>query len=147
MSGGKIFIRKPTAEDAPTMCQWGRSTRELLVRQNGDWYSIKGLREWIRNPGSDVLLVAESNSELVGMCLVSVLHEWAYCSALFVYKGYRGKGTGTKLLEEAMKHVRARGVHLFAFFVEEDNVDAQKFYEKLDFRKGFKFVWMDKKLI
>ncbi len=146
MSRSKVIIRKPTAEDAVTMRQWGKSTRELWVRENGEWYSTKGLREWIGNPGSDVLLVAESKNQLVGMCLVSVLHEWAYCSALFVHKSYRKRGVGTKLLKEATKQVRARGIGLFALLVEEDSVDAQKFYEKFNFHKGFKFVWMDKKL-
>ncbi len=141
-----IRIGSPSIGDVPTMVRWGKSARELWVREDGDWYSKKGLREWIKNPGNDVLLVARHSTQLIGMCLLSVLHEWAYCSALYVEPTYRKQGIGKKLIAEAQRRVKQKGIRLFALLVEEENVGAQAFYQRLGYRSGFRFLWMDKQL-
>ena len=135
-----ITITIPTPEDIPLMRKWGEENKELHAYEGSSWHSEKALRDWITNPKDDLILVAKVDDKTVGMCMVYVLREWAYCSALFVKKGFRKMGIGKLLLKHAYAHVDKkgiRGLHL----VTNKAVD---FYTHLGFTKRYTFTWMRK---
>jgi len=141
MSDIKILV--PEESDVEEMVRWGKSHRELLLSENDPWYAPETLKDWIKHPRNDIILVAKDGEELVGMCLVHHMRDWAYCAVLFVVKEYRGQGIGRRLLNTAKAELKKTGVVLFGLLVEEDNKDSQKFYEKVDLKKGHVFRWMD----
>lgn len=142
----KIIIMVPHESDVDDMVVWGKNNRELLLRDDDTWYAPEVLTEWIKNPGKDVLLVAKDGEKLVGMCIAYHMRHWAYCSALFVDKEYRRRGIGRMLLEAAISQLKKNGIPFFGLLVEGKNADSQKFYQKVGFRKGHVFRWMDKDL-
>ena len=76
-----VVIRTPKKEDVPTLVQWGTSTPELWPSNDSTWHSTESLVEWIDNPGQDVLLVADVNKKLAGMCFTYHMGDWAYFSS------------------------------------------------------------------
>lgn len=141
-----IVIASPTLADVPIMRKWGKKTPELWGAKTSDFYSKKGLADWVSHPGKDVMLVARVDGKLVGMIMTYVLREWSYCSVLYVDNAYRRMGIGEKLVEATVKKTKELGLDTLELVVHSGNVSAQKFYEKLGFEKGFNLLWMSKRL-
>jgi GNAT superfamily N-acetyltransferase len=53
---------------------------------------------------------------------------------LYVAPEHRGRGIGHEVLERALALARARGSQTFEINVDEDDVDARRFYERHGFR-------------
>jgi ribosomal protein S18 acetylase RimI-like enzyme len=58
----------------------------------------------------------------------------AYLEELYVVPGRRGQGIGGALMREAMALARERGAGRMDINVDEEDVDARRFYERLGFR-------------
>lgn len=144
MSNIKIVV--PKESDVDVMVAWGKANREIQATDDDQWYAPETLRNWIRDPQDDIILVAKIGDKLVGMCLVHMLRDFAYCSVLFVDKPYRGKGIGRALLDRVVNDLTKKGIPGFGLLVEEGNKDSHTFYEKMGFKKGHMFRWMDKRL-
>ncbi len=140
-----ITITKPRLSDAPLMIKWGRESTALKDCKNDTWYTPKVLRKWITYPKDDIILVARDGEKLIGMCLVHEMRDWVYFSSLYVAKDYRGKGIGTALLTK-MTNTLKKKYRDCALLVKETNTEAQKFYRKQGFKKGYLFRWMGKEL-
>lgn len=141
-----ITITIPEISDVPTMIEWGKNNKELWAGEDTGWYLPETLKDLIKDPKQDVILIAKDGTTAVGMCLVHSLREWAYCAALFITKEYRGRGVGTLLLNEAMDRIKKQGIKYFSLLVEVNNTEAQKFYNANGFKKGYTHHWMEKKL-
>ncbi len=124
------IIRAVKLEDAETLTN--------LVRELGDFPSVtqeppavslervKQHLEIITVSERHTLLVAEENSEIVGYCSTHWLPMMSglegFVSELFVKGSYRGRGTGTNLLESIKteaKTRRAGRLHLENFRTKE----------------------------
>ena len=141
-----ITIVPPKETDVETMVAWGKNNKELKLSEADPWYAPQTLKDWIKNPRNDIILVAKDEEKLVGMCLVHHMRDWAYCSILFVIPEYRGQGIGRTLLDAATAALKNTGIEQFGLLVEESNMDSMKFYEKVGLKKGHVFRWMDKLL-
>jgi GNAT superfamily N-acetyltransferase len=58
----------------------------------------------------------------------------AYLEELYVVPGRRGQGIGGALMDRAMSLARERGAGRMDINVDEEDVDARRFYERLGFR-------------
>jgi GNAT superfamily N-acetyltransferase len=58
----------------------------------------------------------------------------AYLEELYVVPDRRGQGIGGALMERAMSLARERGAGRMDINVDEEDVDARRFYERLGFR-------------
>lgn len=141
-----IIIEFPKMTDVPLMRKWGKETPELWGAKTSDFYSEKGLADWVNNPGKDVMLVARVDGKLAGMIMTYVLREWSYCSVLYVDTPYRRMGVGERLVQETARRLKKLRLDTLELSVHADNINAQKFYEKLGFEKGFHIRWMRKPL-
>lgn len=128
------------------MRAWGKNNRELWAGEDTGWYFPETLREMIKDPRRDILLIAKDGAQPIGMCLVHSLRDWAYCASLFVVKEYRGRGVGKSLLKNAMKRIKKQGITFFSLLVEVNNKEAQAFYKAMGFTKGYTHHWMEKKI-
>ena len=141
-----ISIEKPTLADVHTMVRWGKLAPELHYNEKGEFYTQLDLQGWIKNPKGHLLRVAKIKGALVGMCFTFFLHGWAYCDILYVDSPHRGKGIGKKLLSHSMDQAKRRGLHMYILLVNTQNEQAQKFYKKVRFYKGYSFFAMEKRL-
>jgi len=92
------------------------------------WDSKESLNIEIKR-NSDFILVAEIDGKVVGNVYLG--NWWGHGSWIFhlvVRKEYRGKEIATRLMDEAEKRLKQKGVKEVALFVEVDNLKAKKFY-------------------
>jgi RimJ/RimL family protein N-acetyltransferase len=87
----------------------------------------------------DHCLVAEVNGIIVGAVWVRCMKAYGFIDedtpelAMSVYREYRGKGIGTKLLKEMLKFLYNKGYVQVSLSVEKDNY-AAKMYKNLGFK-------------
>ncbi|HEX8949686.1 MAG TPA: GNAT family N-acetyltransferase [Dissulfurispiraceae bacterium] len=106
----------------------------------------KGLKLLLDDrPGSSLVLVAEREAEIIGMCSVQMLISTAEGNTvglledLVVRSDHRGSGIGTCLLSEAVKWCAVNGISRLQLLRDADNEKARGFY----LRKG----WSETRLV
>jgi ribosomal protein S18 acetylase RimI-like enzyme len=70
----------------------------------------------------------------------------AFLDELFIEPGFRGRGLGTRALQEACAAARADGIRSLYLEVRRDNLDAQRYYERLDFERRERYFFMTRRL-
>ncbi|MEN2999250.1 MAG: GNAT family N-acetyltransferase [Acidilobaceae archaeon] len=114
--------------------------RAMEVSREAEEISLKIAEERIR--GNNLLLVATIDSKVVGYVYGAVLQnpllvrkEIGVLKELYVAPGYRGMGIAKTLVEHASRELMNMGVRYIAAEFPSLNVVAEKFYEKLGFRR------------
>ena len=85
-------------------------------------------------PGSSIVLVAEKDDEIVGMCSVQTLISTAQggpvglLEDLIVRKDHRGNGIGTRLLAEIFRWCDTKNISRLQLLRDADNERALKLY-------------------
>lgn len=139
-----IAINEAILTDVDTLCRWGEENWELWADDKYKWFSKEALTKWLNDQKDDVLLVAMKNGIPIGMIMVYALRDWAFCVGLFVEKEYRRLGLGKRLLDEATRRLKEKGVESLLLLVDIKNEDGVRFYEREKFYKGFQFHMMTK---
>ena len=91
------------------------------------------------NYKDDNCIVAELNNKIVGACWTRIMNDYGHIDdntpsfAISLYKEYRGKGIGTKLMETMLKLLREKGYQKTSLTVQKNNY-AVKMYKKVGFR-------------
>ncbi|MEM5769873.1 MAG: GNAT family N-acetyltransferase [Bacillota bacterium] len=103
--------------------------------------ALRATFERAASSDTDVLLCLEAEGQIVGFCAYALVNNlWqegqiAYIYAMVVDEACRGKGFGTRLINEAIAQARRQGlkrVELDSGFTREK---AHAFYERLGFEK------------
>ena len=84
--------------------------------------------------GADNVWVAVHNSEVVGLVGLIVEGSEAEIEPVVVRKGFRGKGVGTRLIEEMVFEARRRKIRFLNVEPVARNVEMIRFLFKLGFR-------------
>jgi len=133
-----FVVRKARAEDVPDVI---RVNRAALPENYPEYFFYEHLEQW-----PEAFLVAEVEGRVVGyvMCRVEVGFGYftplplkkGHIVSLAVLEGYRRRGIGTKLMQEAISALKnsygAREVYLE---VRVSNEPAIRLYKKLGFRE------------
>jgi N-acetylglutamate synthase len=137
-----IQISQPTREDINVLWKWGEENWELWGDEKNKWFSKTSLERWIREPEDDILLVVRDGEKCIGMCIINVIRDWAFCFGLYVEKEYRGQGIGKQLLDTAELSLKKQHITSCLLLVDVKNSDAIRFYEREGFYTGFQFYLM-----
>ncbi|MDP9110632.1 MAG: GNAT family N-acetyltransferase [Candidatus Eremiobacteraeota bacterium] len=144
---GSVTIRRGSVDDLPRTSEvWDRANRHygrtLAAEHQGNAIVENTARRMI-NDDAD-LLVAEVDGKLAGMLLGSPVREdrgsgpviegLAHISWVAVEPAYWGRGVATLLIEELLDIFRAKKVSRVRLWTHQDNVRAQRIYERLGFR-------------
>jgi ribosomal protein S18 acetylase RimI-like enzyme len=142
-----LKIREATLEDARIMFDLGVALKEddLFIVGEGLPETVdeeKAFLEYI-TPEKTLALLAVQDGICVGNTITNIgpfqMNRHTADIGIGVMKGHRGKGIGTKLMEETMKILKKRGVTKVTVSVFAPNKDARKFYEKMGFlQEGMK---------
>ena len=134
------------SRDVPVVHQYGMLERRFAISESmpGFW-TEQQLYRWLEKE-SDVLLVAEVQSEIAGFMFSSLNEETgkAQLENLFVKEDYRGKGIGIILIEDSLKRLEEKGSTYYVSLIEPDNEIAMSLFEYFGFRRGKVMLWMDK---
>ena len=82
-----------------------------------------------------VMLVAEAGGELVGQLDLRLARYGVADLGMLVAAGWRGRGVGTALLDEAVRRAREAGAHKIALQVWPHNTAAIALYERFGFQR------------
>lgn len=86
----------------------------------------------------DICFVAEVRGKIVGAVWVRVMNDYGHIEegvpsfAISLYKEYRGRGIGTKLMERMLKEIKERGYTKTSLAVQKANY-AVRMYRKVGF--------------
>ena len=87
---------------------------------------------------ADYCIVADDNCKVVGAVWTRIMNDYGHVDddtpsfAISLYKEYRGKGIGTKLMERMLELLREKGYRKASLAVQKANY-AVKMYEKVGF--------------
>jgi diamine N-acetyltransferase len=70
----------------------------------------------------------------------------AYVDEVYLRESWRGRGLGTRALEAACSAARADGVVALYLEVRQDNVEAQRYYERLGFERRDRYFLLARRL-
>ncbi|MDF2989363.1 MAG: acetyltransferase [Eubacterium sp.] len=91
--------------------------------------------------GSDEYICAEYDKGIIGFCAMAIVNNFwqeghiGYIYAMIIDEKYRGKGIGTKLLQEAYEAAKVRGCKKLELDSGFHRTEAHKFYEKNGYLK------------
>ncbi|MBC5815945.1 MAG: GNAT family N-acetyltransferase [Candidatus Eremiobacteraeota bacterium] len=140
------MIRRGSVEDLPPTAElWNRANkhygRTLAVEHQGH-VIIESIARRMTNDDAD-LLIAEVEGNLAGMLLGSPVREdrgkgpiiqgLAIVSWVAVDPGHWGHGIATRLMEDLLDVLRAKKFRRVILWTHQDNVRAQRMYERLGF--------------
>jgi GNAT superfamily N-acetyltransferase len=146
-----IAIRQGHAGDIPALV----SLLAQLFAIEADFaidpeVQARGL-ELLRSRADAVILVAEAQGRVVGMCTVQLTASTARgglsagIEDVVVDQTVRGRGIGRALLAAAEAWARRRGAVRIALLADETNLLALDFYDRLGFTRT-RLVWLAKAL-
>lgn len=99
-------------------------------------------------PGSTVCLVADDGGKLVGFAVLNPYFPGAwfthglYLKELYITATARSAGLGVKMIEGIRALARERGDTRVLWTTTEDNVGAQRFYDRLGMRREKKVYYV-----
>ena len=120
-----LQIRKMGSADLPQVMLIELSTFTMPWTEA----TFRGL---LRRKDSD-LLVADVKGEIAGYAVFWAVMDQGELGNVAVDDDYRGKGIGTKLIEEILKRAHERGVKEIFLEVRKSNVRAQELYKTFGF--------------
>lgn len=104
-----------------------------LRGQTGEWEE-ESYWDGILDGSAGFALLAQQGQETVGMALVTVKHEsFFHLADLIVLPEHRGKGVGSRLLEEVKRRAVQQGSPCLTLHVLNGNERAGRLYESLGF--------------
>ncbi|MFQ5837444.1 MAG: GNAT family N-acetyltransferase [Thermoplasmata archaeon] len=137
-----VVIRSLSKENPERILALWRSAR-LPHRPKGRDLPT-ALREEMRsNP--DLAIGAYIDSELVGTVLGTDDGRKGWINRLAVDPDYRGRGIGTRLLQEAESALQRRGRRIIAALVEDWNEDSLVFFQSNGYRLHEDIHYMSKR--
>ena len=84
----------------------------------------------------DLFLVAEADGDLIGTVIGGYDGRRGFIYHLAVSQEHRGKGIGSRLMDEVEARLRNKGCIRCYLFVTADNEEAMRYYEK----RGWQFM-------
>ena len=109
----------------------------------------KQAREFLAQPAFGQAWLAEVEGLIAGYLICTFVYSFehgglmAEIDELFVREDLRGQGIGRALVAQASGELPARGCHLLQMQVADGNLEAQRFYRRLDFgeKSGYR-LWI-----
>ena len=122
-----VTIRPMIIKDYETVIQLWHQTEGMSVRDADSRENIALYLD--RNP--DLSFVAISEGHIIGAVLVGTDGRRGYLQHLAVLPQFRGQRIGYQLISQSINALANIGIPKTHLFVYDDNLNAQKFYEKL----------------
>ncbi|AXN34079.1 GNAT family N-acetyltransferase [Vibrio coralliilyticus] len=122
-----VTIRPMTIEDYDAVIRLWLQTEGMSVRDADSRENVALYLD--RNP--DLSFVAISEGNIIGAVLVGTDGRRGYLQHLAVLPQFRGQRIGYQLISQSINALANIGIPKTHLFVYDDNLNAQKFYEKL----------------
>ena len=126
-----MLLRHLTVEDhAAILALWQRAGLHSIRPQGRD--SRQALADQLAR--GQVVLGLEEDGRLVACVLITDDTRKGWINRLAVDPDYRRRGLAARLIAEAEKELRARGLQVFSALIESENVESLSLFQ----REGYK---------
>ena len=137
----EIEVRPATPGDAGTICLiYNQGIEDRVATLDTDLRTPDERRQWLAGRGPrHPVIVAEARGDVVGWGSLNAFSpRKAYDSvadfSIYIERGWRGKGVGSRLLERLIELARELGYHKLVLSAFPWNTGGMALYEKLGFR-------------
>ena len=135
-----IKVRRGSKEDLPAVLS-------LLSKVWEDDYVPHLWLEWAESPDEGIVLVAESDAEIVGTTYVDFMsHGDCWFQALRVHPEYRRLGVGSALAQTALQESKANGRCYAYLGIDAENTASLNMTSRLGFRQIAAYTLLSLKL-
>ncbi len=136
-----IKIRPATVADAEAIATiYNQGIEDRVATLETDLRTLEERRQWIaaRSPRHPVI-VAEARGERVGWGSLNAFnprkaYDYVADFSVYVERGWRGKGVGSRLLTRLIELARELGYHKLVLSAFPSNAGGMALYQKLGFR-------------
>ncbi|MDQ1279014.1 MAG: [ribosomal protein S18]-alanine N-acetyltransferase [Thermoproteota archaeon] len=122
-------IRTVTKEDLPAI-------QKIEHASFKDPYP-KAFMEYLYHTNKSTFFTAESKGEIAGYIIASQEDSMGHIIAIATQQSERRKHIGTKLMEAIIEIFLKSKIPTIRLEVRKNNIEAQKFYEKLGFKYSY----------
>lgn len=141
-----VYIRQAKPTDAVIFA--------ALNREFNDRDMASGVIEsrLLTDPNSEIVLIGEIEGTAVGFACVRVMssvcypHPWAELTELYVRSGYRRRGVGRALVQEAERLAQKQGATEVHLYTGDGNLVGKTFYRALGYTERSSEVLFQKQL-
>ena len=137
----EIEVRPATPGDAGAICLiYNQGIEDRVATLETDLRTPDERRQWLAGRGPrHPVIVAEARGDVVGWGSLNVFSpRKAYDSvadfSIYIERGWRGKGVGSRLLERLIELARELGYHKLVLSAFPWNTGGMALYQKLGFR-------------
>ncbi|TAN41033.1 MAG: GNAT family N-acetyltransferase [Nitrospirae bacterium] len=131
-----VSVRPALADEVPALCRLLSELFEIEADFSPDAEKqARGLELLLNDEnGSSIVLVAEKNGEIIGMCSAQTVISTSeggpagLLEDLIVSRAHRGKGTGARLLAAISAWGASRNISRIQLLRDMDNAQALDFY-------------------
>lgn len=116
---------------------WQNAGEGIQLRQSDEITEIQ--KKVSRDP--DLFLLAEWNKRIIGSVIGGFDGRRGMVYHLAVKRDYRKRGIGTALMNALEKRLRLKGCIRYYMLVTKDNLEAQKFYQGLGWKRMDLFAY------
>ena len=141
----EVNIRRAALKDIQAIYCLGRKTEELNFSPNMRFHDKIELKEFVKKPETNILLVAEIENKVVGFLYAKIVSKtWCILDNLAVDEDYRGKGAGHLLLDHFYAILKKKKISYLQVLEEIHHKKTRDFWKKQGFREEKVFVWADR---
>jgi N-acetylglutamate synthase-like GNAT family acetyltransferase len=140
-----IKIRSAKESDVEQIYLFGRKINEFAVSSNMKFYYKRELKEWIKKPKENILLVAADSKQIAGFLYAKIISkDWCMLDNVAVREKYRNQGIGTNLIDKLNKILKKKNIEYVHAIVGIEHKKSRKFWNKQKFKESNKFIWIEK---
>ena len=141
----KLIIRNAKKADVNQIYKIGTSTGDFSVSKEIKFYKKYELIEWIKNKQNNIIIVAETNSKIIGFvsCKIMSFH-WAMVDNFLVLSKFRKNNIGSQIQTFLEKELKKRKISYLTGLVKPTNPKNTKIIQKYGFKEQDKYIWVDK---
>lgn len=143
----KIIIRRARSSDINEIYSIGKRTIELNFSKKMNFHDKIELREFIKRPRDNLLIIAEIDNDTIGFLYAKIVSRtWCILDNLVVKPEFRKLGTGHLLLEELYKILKNNKITYIQILEDINNKKTRKFWKDNGFKEEKVFIWADKRI-
>lgn len=126
-------------KDAKRILELLNSDDNLSVNMTRGDYRGEDIKDYIAKKINQTF-VYEEDGKVVGVVVSQFWTTYFHLNLIVIDKNYRGKGIGAQLVKHVETLAKKRGIGYVELVTEEKNSQMQRLMDKLNYRKGNKFL-------
>lgn len=142
-----LEVRRMTERDVNDFSRMRNAEDTYRWFFSGKKFSPGEVKRWLQNlPPTDEVYMVDHGGDVVGTCSIyniDLEEKSAEVGRIIVDSSMRGRGLGSRILNEMIRICKVKGLKMIYAYIKEDNVRSQKAFQKVGFKQSKEptFYW------